>query len=92
MQISKTYTHYAATILFFFFGFKTLYDVFLGEGVSTSAACCLRVWPGGIGQGWQRGTKRSQGLGIVLCCGVGLHTPVECTQLRTEDNSFRYSY
>lgn len=29
--ISKTYTHYAATILFFFFGFKTLYDTFFGE-------------------------------------------------------------
>jgi len=26
-QIPKVYTHYAATILFFFFGFKTLYDV-----------------------------------------------------------------
>lgn len=33
VQISKTYTHYAATILFFFFGFKTLYDTFLGEEV-----------------------------------------------------------
>lgn len=27
VQIPKVYTHYAATILFFFFGFKTLYDV-----------------------------------------------------------------
>lgn len=26
--ISKVYTHYAATILFFFFGFKTLYDTY----------------------------------------------------------------
>eukprot|EP00879_Flechtneria_rotunda_P001097 GHRR01001238.1.p1 GENE.GHRR01001238.1~~GHRR01001238.1.p1 ORF type:complete len:260 (+),score=55.50 GHRR01001238.1:257-1036(+) len=26
--ISKVYTHYAATILFFFFGFKTLYDAY----------------------------------------------------------------
>jgi hypothetical protein len=34
VQISKTYTHYAATILFFFFGFKTLYDTFFGEEVS----------------------------------------------------------
>lgn len=25
-QIPKVYTHYAATALFFFFGFKTLYD------------------------------------------------------------------
>jgi len=29
--IPKVYTHYAATALFFFFGFKTLYDVFFGE-------------------------------------------------------------
>lgn len=28
--ISKVYTHYAATVLFFFFGFKTLYDTYLG--------------------------------------------------------------
>lgn len=35
LQISKTYTHYAATILFFFFGFKTLYDTFFGEEVSS---------------------------------------------------------
>ncbi len=27
-QISKTYTHYAATALFFFFGIKSLYDAF----------------------------------------------------------------
>jgi hypothetical protein len=31
VQIPKVYTHYAATALFFFFGFKTLYDVFFGE-------------------------------------------------------------
>ncbi len=29
MQIPKVYTHYAATLLFFFFGFKTLYDVLI---------------------------------------------------------------
>lgn len=29
--ISKTYTHYAATALFFFFGFRMLYDVLFGE-------------------------------------------------------------
>jgi hypothetical protein len=53
VQISKTYTHYAATILFFFFGFKTLYDTFLGEGVSNpaAAACLLRVGANGVGQG-----------------------------------------
>lgn len=38
-QISKVYTHYAATILFFFFGFKTLYDTYLGgHDVSGSGA------------------------------------------------------
>ena len=26
MQISKTYTHYGATILFFFFGLRMLYE------------------------------------------------------------------
>lgn len=28
MQISKVYTHYAATALFFFFGLRSLYDAF----------------------------------------------------------------
>jgi hypothetical protein len=40
LQISKTYTHYAATTLFFFFGFKTLYDTFFGEEVRGPAAVC----------------------------------------------------
>ncbi|KIY94162.1 hypothetical protein MNEG_13798 [Monoraphidium neglectum] len=30
--IPKVYTHYAATALFFFFGFKTLWDAFHHEG------------------------------------------------------------
>eukprot|EP00199_Chlamydomonas_sp_CCMP681_P005519 CAMPEP_0119109288 /NCGR_PEP_ID=MMETSP1180-20130426/17829_1 /TAXON_ID=3052 ORGANISM="Chlamydomonas cf sp, Strain CCMP681" /NCGR_SAMPLE_ID=MMETSP1180 /ASSEMBLY_ACC=CAM_ASM_000741 /LENGTH=236 /DNA_ID=CAMNT_0007095029 /DNA_START=21 /DNA_END=731 /DNA_ORIENTATION=+ len=30
--ISKTYTHYAATALFFFFGLKSLYDAILSKG------------------------------------------------------------
>lgn len=30
-QIPKVYTHYLATILFFFFGFKTLYDIFFNH-------------------------------------------------------------
>ena len=28
LQISKVYTHYAATLLFFFFGLRSLYDAF----------------------------------------------------------------
>jgi putative Mn2+ efflux pump MntP len=28
LQIPKTYTHYAATALFFFFGIKSIYDAF----------------------------------------------------------------
>lgn len=31
-QISKTYTHYAATLLFFFFGARSLYDAARGAG------------------------------------------------------------
>lgn len=31
MQIPKTYTHYAAVALFFFFGIKTLYDAFFKQ-------------------------------------------------------------
>lgn len=30
--ISKTYTHYAATILFFVFGFRILYDAYMANG------------------------------------------------------------
>jgi len=32
-QLPKVYTHYAATALFFFFGFKTLWDAFHHEEV-----------------------------------------------------------
>ena len=35
VQISKTYTHYGAIILFMYFGLRMLYDVaFGGEAVS----------------------------------------------------------
>jgi putative Ca2+/H+ antiporter (TMEM165/GDT1 family) len=33
LQIPKVYTHYAATALFFFFGFKTLWDAYHHEEV-----------------------------------------------------------
>lgn len=40
LQISKVYTHYAATILFFFFGFKTLYDTYTNTDVSCPLLYC----------------------------------------------------
>lgn len=40
-QISKTYTHYAAVALFFFFGLKSLYDAFLKK--DDVSACQARV-------------------------------------------------
>lgn len=39
LQIPKVYTHYAATALFFFFGFKTLWDAYHHADVSAPAAC-----------------------------------------------------
>ncbi len=49
LQISKTYTHYAATILFFFFGSKSLWDAYHSEGVRTllSSLISRRIsyWP-----------------------------------------------
>lgn len=92
VQISKTYTHYAATILFFFFGFKTLYDVFLGEGVSTSA-CCLWGWGWWDWAGLAEGHETQAGVGnsAVLWSGACMR-PVGRAQVHTEEHSSRYSY
>jgi hypothetical protein len=50
-QISKVYTHYAATILFFFFGFKTLYDTFTAQEVRAVRAAWGLAASVGIGGG-----------------------------------------
>ena len=41
--IPKVYTHYAATALFFFFGFKTLYDVLIAADDVRFVLFCLFV-------------------------------------------------
>lgn len=44
-QIPKSYTHYAAVALFFFFGFKTLYDGFFkADDVGRGRPVCRSAW------------------------------------------------
>lgn len=85
--ISKTYTHYGATALFFFFGLRMLYEAVTGAASAAGESELEEVekeLQGGAGKGsrsdMEEGSKGSRGGGAEgsedgkLKCGMVMHT------------------